>query len=116
MVSINVILNSNLQGCSYNCRGDCFRREFSRLGELCSVIPENVNVMALTATATVSTRREILRVLDMQNPVIVSIPPIKDNIFFCANPRGSVSLSLTPISDKLSGQRTAMGYFLLYIR
>ena len=39
-------------------RGDCFRREFSRLGELRSVIPENVNVMALTATATVSTRRE----------------------------------------------------------
>ena len=41
-------------------RGDCFRREFSRLGELRSVIPENVNVMALTATATVSTRREIM--------------------------------------------------------
>ena len=96
-------------------RGDCFRCEFSRLGELRSVIPENVNVMALTATAIVSTRREIL---DMQKPVIVSIPPIKDNFFFCATPRGSISLSLSPISDKLIRQRTAMGriiMFLLYI-
>ena len=66
-----------------------------------SVIPENVNIMALTATATVSTRREIIKILDMQKPVIVSIPPIKDNIFFCATPRGSLSLSLSPISDIL---------------
>ena len=72
-------------------RGDCFRREFSRLGELHSVIPENVNVMALTATATVSTRREIIKILDMQKPVIVSIPPTKDNLFFCATPRGSIA-------------------------
>ena len=99
-------------------RGDCFRREFSRLGELHSVIPENVNVMALTATATVSTRREIIKILDMQKPVIVSIPPINDNLFFCASPRGSISLSLSPISDILIRQRTAMGriiIFLLYI-
>ena len=45
-------------------RGDCFRHEFSRLGELRSVIPENVNVMELTATATVTTRREIIKILD----------------------------------------------------
>ena len=95
-------------------RGDCFRREFSRLGELRSVIPENVNVMALTATATVSTRREIIKILDMQKPVIVSIPPIKDNLFFCATPRGSISLSLSPISDILIRQRTAMGRIIIF--
>ena len=49
-----------------NCRGDSFRRKFSRLGELCSIIPEHVNVMALTAMATVSTRKEIVKSLDMQ--------------------------------------------------
>ena len=96
-------------------RGDCFRREFSRLGELRSVIPENVNVMALTATATVSTRREIIKILDMQKPVIVSIPPIKDNLFFCASPRGSISLSLSPIiSDILIRQRIAMGRIIIF--
>ena len=40
------------------------------LSELRSVIPENVNVMALTATATVSTKREIIKILDMQKPVM----------------------------------------------
>ena len=40
------------------------------LSELRSVIPENVNVMALTAIATVSTKREIIKILDMQKPVM----------------------------------------------
>ena len=40
------------------------------LSELRSVIPENVNVMALTAIATVSTKREIIKILDMQKPVV----------------------------------------------
>ena len=36
------------------CRGDRFRREFSRLGEVQRITPEHVNVMALTATTTVT--------------------------------------------------------------
>ena len=67
-------------------RGESFRREFSRLGEVRSIIPEHVNVMALTATATTSSQAEIIQSLDMQNPVIVSVPPIKDNIFYCVFP------------------------------
>ena len=34
------------------CRGNDFRVAYAHLGELRSVINENVNVMALTATAT----------------------------------------------------------------
>ena len=63
-----------------NCRSDSFRREFSRLGELRSIIPEHVHVMAL---ATVSTRKEIIKSLDMQDPVIVSVSPIKENVHYC---------------------------------
>ena len=63
-----------------NCRGDRFRREFSRLGELRSIIPEHVHVMALTATATVSTRKEIIKSLDVQDPVIVSVSPMKESV------------------------------------
>ena len=39
---------------------------------------------------------------------------IKDNFFFCATPRGSISLSLSPISDKLIRQRTAMGRIIIF--
>ena len=37
-------------------RGDDFRLDYGRLGELRALIPDSVNVMALTATATKSSR------------------------------------------------------------
>ena len=80
----------------YGYRSDSFRREFSRLGEVRSIIPECVNVMALTATATVSTRKEIIKSLDMQNPVVVSVSPMKENIYYCVSKKMKVSESFLP--------------------
>ena len=74
-----------------NCRGDSFHREFSRLGELCSIIPEHVHVMVLTATATVSTRKEIIKSLDMQDPVIVSVSPMKESVHYCVAVKTTLS-------------------------
>lgn len=99
----------------YN-RGDSFRREFSRLGEVRSIIPENVHVMALTATATKSTRAEIIKSLDMQRPVIVSIPPIKDNIFYSVSNKFNIPFSLGPVCDRLAHQRTDMGRTIIFCR
>ena len=56
-------------------RGESFRREFSQLGDVRSLIPESVHIMALTATATKSTRRDIIKILRMIKPAIVSISP-----------------------------------------
>ena len=60
----------------YSHRGDSFRTEFSHLGELRSIIPEAVKVMALTATSTKASRREIIRSLDMQKPELITVPPV----------------------------------------
>ena len=98
----------------YN-RGDSFRREFSRLGEVRSIIPENVHVMALTATATKSTRAEIIKSLDMQRPVIVSIPPIKDNIFYSVSNKFKITFSLGPACERLAHQRTDMGRTITFV-
>ena len=38
----------------YQCRGDKFRTAFAEIGELRSIIPNEVPVMALTATCTQS--------------------------------------------------------------
>lgn len=62
------------------CRGDTFRREFSRIGELRSIIPSNVNVMALTATASRTLRRNVMKMLGMKNASVVSVSPNKHNI------------------------------------
>ena len=96
----------------YACRGDSFRREFSRLGELRSIIPEHVNVTALTATATKFTRTCIVKSLDLQSPKIVSISPIKDNIVYCVSEKSTILVSF----GRLSRQRTAMERIIVFCR
>ena len=61
-------------------RGEKFRTEYSRLGNMRSILSPSVNVMALTATATKSTRQTICASLGMKDPVVVSIPPDKGNV------------------------------------
>ena len=97
-------------------RGESFRREFSRLSEVRSVIPQHVNVMVLTATATVSSRNEIIRSLDMQKPMVVSVPPIKENIFYCVLGKSTINVSLGPLCDRLSSRKTSMGRTIIFCR
>ena len=46
------------------------------------IIPETVRVMALTATATNTTKSFIIKSLSMQSPEVIYIPPIKNNIIY----------------------------------
>uniref|UniRef100_A0A1X7U8R5 Helicase ATP-binding domain-containing protein n=1 Tax=Amphimedon queenslandica TaxID=400682 RepID=A0A1X7U8R5_AMPQE len=58
-----------------------FCLEFKRIGDLRSVVPKNVDVMALTATAAISSRLSIERTLGMKNPTVIEISPEKSNIY-----------------------------------
>ena len=58
--------------CFFICRGDTFRWSFSRLGEIRSIIPPSINVMALTATASRATTKVIIRTLGMQKKLHTS--------------------------------------------
>ena len=51
-----------------SCRGQSFRKVFAHLGEVRSLIPEDVRVVALTATATVHTRKAVCKLLGMVDP------------------------------------------------
>ena len=97
-------------------RGDSFRAEFSKLGEIRSILPENVHVMALTATATNSTRAAAIRTLDVQSPTIVSIHPSKQNLIYYVAEKSSVSTSFAPIISKLSQLRSKMGKVIIFCR
>lgn len=63
----------------FHTRGQHFRVEFSKLGEVRSLIPSQVNLMAMTATATMDTRRKIIGILGMTNPAVVAESPDKPN-------------------------------------
>jgi ATP-dependent DNA helicase RecQ len=63
-------------------RGATFRKEFSKLGDLHGFFPSSLNVMALTATASLSTRKEVMKLLGMLKPVTIVKSPDKPNIVY----------------------------------
>ena len=60
--------------------GDQFRKTFARIGDLRSLIPKAVKVLALTATATHETVSVVIGRLSMHEVRVVALPTSKDNI------------------------------------
>ena len=88
--------------CKHIHRGKDFRQEFSNLGEVRSLIPEDVRCMALTATATKTSRNEICNVLGMHKPVVVSQSPNKPNIKYCVQLKhGTMEETFAPLVEEL---------------
>ena len=74
-----ILINANLV---FHCSGRDFRVEFSHLGEIRSLIPSKVRIMALTATATKQERLDIIRCLGLRNPTVISVCPSRPNIYY----------------------------------
>ena len=70
------------RGTSMDRKAQAFRRWFYNLGELRSLVPKAVPVMAITATATAKTKAVIKTVLHLQNCVEISQSPNKPNITY----------------------------------
>ena len=64
----------------YHYRGDTFRQAFSEIGDIRSLIPDHVQMMALTATATKNTRINICHQLGKIHPFVIAKPPNRVNI------------------------------------
>lgn len=60
--------------------GDKFQTAFAHIGELRSIIPSGVNILALTTTATSQTLTAVIQRLSMVKPVLVALPPYRGNI------------------------------------
>lgn len=97
-------------------RGDKFRCEFARLGEVRSLIPQTVKIMALTTTATLCTRKEIYKRLSMKTPTLVYRPPAKGNIAYAVYSKPSIESIVTPICNKLLEEGPNCAKILIYCR
>ena len=97
--------------------GESFRKEFTHLSELRSILSESVHLMALTATATTATRKFVIENLCMQKPAIVHVPPAKDNItyFVVDKPQNGIATAFHRISKALVKERT-MGRIIVFCR
>ena len=107
-----------LDECFDFCRGENFRREFLSLDEVRSIVPETVRVMALTATATKSTRLFIIKSLCMQSPEIVSVSPDKENVIYAVldKPKEGVKDYFKGIISKLIVKRSNMDRIIIFCK
>ena len=90
--------------------------EFSRLGEVQSLIPSNVKVMALTATATSPTRKEIMKRLDMKKAVVVYLPPAKPNIVYVVMDKTTIEDVVQSIVKELLAKGVEASKKIVYCR
>ena len=102
-------------------RGDIFRVDFSNLREIRSIVLEDVHLMTLTATASLSTRRKIIEYANTKRS-IVYLPPVKDNIVYTVGDKsnGGISVAFQPIvtrliADKNMGRMIVFCLFLYFI-
>ena len=98
--------------------GDQFRKSFSRIGDLRSLIPKHVNILALTATATYETISVVIDKLSMQEVKIVALSACRNNI--CYKLKSSPSTTVEDLTDDIckefSEKRTEFPKTILYVR
>ena len=98
-------------------RRETFRGTLLRLGEIHSILPEGVPIMALTATVTRTLQHEIARILGMCGPTVISVSPCKINIMYAlAAPCHSIAITFRPILMRLKKERVKMPRIIIYCR
>ena len=70
-------------------RGSSFTEDYSQLGEVQSLIPTSVHVIALIATVAALTRAKIIGTLCMDKPRALSVPPHKKNAVYVVKKKSS---------------------------
>ena len=90
-----------------NCfvRGDEFRSAFADIGNIRSLLPADIPIMALTATATKDTLSSVKMRLAMKDPVIVGLPPDRPNIKLVTEPCPELSELCEALAKELLEKR-----------
>ena len=89
-------------------RGNDFRIAYAHLGEIRSLISDNVNVMALTATATKETYKSVCSRLSLCDPVIVGCSSYRANITYIVKPMPKMDIFCKRIARDI--KRMGMNY------
>ena len=74
---------------------------FSRLGEMRSLIPSSVNIMALTATATKEIYAIVSSRLSMRHPVSITFPPERANIKYLVQAQPSLKTFVARLTEEM---------------
>ncbi len=97
-------------------RGDTFRKALSRVGEIRSLVPRGVVMMALTATATWRLRTQVSIILGMTNEVVVVVSPCKENLMFAVGKFESIAKTFRPMLERLRSEKTYFPRTVIHCR
>ena len=61
------------------CRGDDFRAAFAHIGDLRSILPDDVHILALTATCTTEILKAVKMRLSLDDPAVIGVSPNRSN-------------------------------------
>ena len=73
-------------------------------------------MMALTATATVTLREEVISILGMKNPEIIAISPSKANIMYIVNSTDSLEQAFINVIEGIKKQWAIFPHTIIYCR
>ena len=85
-----------------------------RLGEIRSLLPPSVRVMALTATATNAVRCSVTRTLGMDKPVVVALSPCKANLVYNVGKYTTVVETFKPLLTRIRNDRDKCPRTIVY--
>ena len=97
-------------------RADTFRSALGHIGELRSLIPAGVSVMALTATATKYVRQIVSKRLGMRNPSVVTAPPCHLNVKYSVGSFKCIKENFISLVEQLKTEGITMGRVIVYCK
>ena len=95
-------------------RGDSFRHVIRTLGEVRSLIPKTVRMMALTGTKF--DRISFSRTIGLNNPYVLIRSPVKNNLVYCVKQFVSLKVSFNEFCEKLKQENKRFSKTIIYGR
>lgn len=89
---------------------------FAKLGNVRSLLPDKVNILALTATATKATLECVTSRLAMDKPTVIGLPPDRPNIKLSVQPCPSILTLCKQLTDELKEKRSLTPKTVVFCR
>ena len=89
---------------------------FAEIGSLRSLLPSDVNVLALTATATKATFDCVCVRLSMKSPSIIGLSPHRSNIYYCVQPYVKLKELSSRLADELQNESNKTPKTVIFCR
>ena len=93
-----------------------FRTTLTRIGELRSLLPIGVPVMALTAMATKPLRHSVMLTVGIQSPKVIAINPCKANVKYAVSSFQRIVGAFRPVVERLRAEWKQFPRMLIYAR